>query len=171
MPRRLMFTRPAAWWRPLWPAAALLLSAQLGFAAQRPVPGVIRVPAVEAGSVRFTRSYGWLPVDARRLVLWAGVEEPYLVDLAPGCGDLPQARVSGLTTHNRRLSPRTDSLMVDGRACPVERIQPAAGGTLRGLGLRREDARPVPILPAASANPAPNQPANPPPNPPPRKAP
>lgn len=112
--------------------------------------------------MRLARSYGWLPIDARRLVLWAGIEEPYLVDLAPGCGDLRQARVSGLTTHNRRLSPRTDSLMVDGAACPVARVQPAAGSTLADQNLRREDARPLPILPNSLPSP---------PNPPPRKTP
>jgi uncharacterized protein DUF6491 len=161
-----MFPRPAAWWRPVFRLGGTVLLTtvlQPGFAAPRPAPVVTRAPAVEAGSVRFTRSYGWLPVDARRLVLWAGIEEPYLVDLAPGCSDLPQARVSGISTHNRRLSPRIDSLIIEGAACPVERIQPAPGGTLRSLGLRREDARPVPILP----NPVPN----PLPTPPPRKTP
>lgn len=144
MPRRVVSSLPAARWRfSLRLGGVLLLAAVLppAFSAPRPAP------AVEAGSVRFTRSYGWLPVDVRRLVLWAGVEEPYLVDLAPGCGDLRLARVSGLTTHNRRLSPRTDSLMVDGAACPVAHVQPAAGSTLAGLGLRREDARPLPIVP------------------------
>ena len=156
MPRRPMFSRLAAWWRSLGRLGiAALLAAVLpsSFATARPAATVTRPPGLEAGSVRFTRSYGWLPVDARRLVLWAGVEEPYLIDLAPGCGSLPQARVSGLTTHNRRLSPRTDSFVVDGNPCPVERIQPASGGTLRGLGLRREDARPVPILPAPTPPP------------------
>lgn len=155
-----MFPRLAAWWRSLLRLGiAFLLTAILppSFASSRQGLTVTRAPAVEAGSVRFTRSYGWLPVDARRMVLWAGVEEPYFVDLAPGCNALPQARVSGLTTHNRRLSPRTDSFVVDGSSCAVERIQPASGSTLRSLGLRREDARPVPILPMA--------------NPPPRKTP
>jgi len=145
-----MFPRLAAWWRsPLTLSGTLLFTALLPpcLAASHQTPAVTRTPAVDAGSVRFARSYGWLPVDARRLVLWAGIEEPYFVDLAPGCGSLTQARVSGLTTHKRRLSPHADSFLVDGNPCPVERIQPASGSTLRSLGLRREDARPLPILP------------------------
>jgi len=157
MPRRACSSPPAARWHlSLRLGGALLLATVLpqAFSAPRPPP------AVEAGSVRLFRSYGWLPVDARRLVLWAGVEEPYLVDLAPGCSDLRQARVSGLTTHNRRLAPRTDSLMMDGAACPVAHVEPATGSTLTGLGLRREDARPLPIVPIPL-----------PPAPPPRKTP
>lgn len=117
-----------------------------GHAGARP-PDAKPASAAPAGSVRFTRSYGWAPLEARRLVLWAGVEEPYLVDLSPGCADLRKARVSGFTTHDRRLVPHTDSLAVDGVACPVDRIQPASGSTLRALGVRREDAQPLPIVP------------------------
>jgi uncharacterized protein DUF6491 len=163
MPRRPMRSGLAARLRsPAGLGAALLLLAALslgpGYASARPPEAKTRPPP--AGSVRFTRSYGWLPADERRLVLWAGVEEPYLVDLAAGCRDLRQAGVSGLTTHDRRLVPRTDTLTVDGLACPIERIQPAAESKLRSLGLRREDARPLPILPQPAA-----------PTPPPRKTP
>lgn len=160
MPRRPMLGHPAARWRARAALVAGLALLHPGLALSRAPEVAGRAPGAEAGSVRFTRSYGWQAVDARRLVLWAGVEEPYLVDLAPGCGDLRQARLSGLTTHNRRLSPRSDSVVADGTPCPIERIQPAPGSTLRSLGLRREDARPLPILP---------QPAVP--TPPPRKTP
>ena len=155
-----MLPRLAAWCStPLKCAAALLLATLLqpGSAAVH-APVVTKAPALEAGSVRFTHSYGWLPFDARRLVLWAGIEEPYLVEIAPGCGDLRQAPVSGLTTHNRRLSPRTDSLVVNGAPCPVQRIEPATGATLNSLGLRREDARAVPILPSPPTPPPRNTP-------------
>jgi hypothetical protein len=52
--------------------------------------------------------------------------------------------------------------MVDGAACPVARVQPAAGSTLADQNLRREDARPLPILPNSLPSP---------PNPPPCKTP
>lgn len=134
--------------------AILALIATLGLAAPSaealPPDLKARAPAAPAGSVRFTRSYGGTPVDTRRLVVWAGVEEPYLVDIAPGCTDLRKARISSLSTHDRRLVPRLDNLTVEGRACPIERIQPATGSTLMGLGLRREDARPLPIVPQVS---------------------
>lgn len=163
MPRRPMCVRLAARCRlPARLGALILLLGTLGLSAHPaqalPPDLKARAPAAPPGSVRFTRSYGGTPVDARRLVVWAGVEEPYLVDVAPGCADLRKARISSLSTHDRRLAPRIDSLTVDGRPCPIERIQAATGSTLTGLGLRREDARPLPILPQA-------------PTPPPRKTP
>lgn len=161
MPRRPRLFHPALRRDVRAALGAALLFFSLGLAKPvlcHPAPAAARPPEVADGSVRFTRSYGWQALEARQLVLWAGVEEPYVVDLAPGCPDLRQSRVSAITTHNRRLTPRLDSLQVDGRACPLERIQPASGGTLRALGVRREAARSLAVMPAA-------------PPPPPRKSP
>lgn len=155
MPRRPMVPHPAARWRlpGTWAVVLLLIGAGPGpvQAASHPADGKPVSQATPPGALRFTRSYGWAPLEARRLVLWGGVEEPYLVDLVPGCADLRTARVSAVTTHDRHLIPRTDSLTVDGVACPVERIQPAGGSTLRSLGVGREAARPLPIVPIPPA--------------------
>ncbi len=147
--RRLTRSRPAArpfWGRPLvhWLAGVILVGS--GMAWARP-PGGLPRPVDVPGSVRFAHSYGWLPVDGRRVVLWAGVEEPYLVDLASGCPDVRVARVAGVTTHQRRLSPRIDAFVADDKSCLIERIQPAGGSTLRALGVRRDQARDLPVLP------------------------
>jgi hypothetical protein len=82
-------------------------------------------------SVRAARTYGWLPMSADRVVFWLGVEEPYVAEMAPGCPDLRQTTVRGLTTHRRRIEVRTDALVTADGPCPI-------------LALRRAEPRELP---------------------------
>lgn len=105
----------------------------------------------ESAPVRVSRSYGWKPLTPSRFVLWLGVEEPYLVDLAPGCPDLRTLTVQGITTHNRQLNPRIDKLVTSSGPCALAHLQRADRTALSKLGLRREDSQALPVL--TSTNP------------------
>ena len=65
----------------------------------------------ELKSVRIARTYGAQAMGPSRLVVWLGVEEPYLLDLPPGCTDLTRDPASGLTSHRRQLQAGTDAVL------------------------------------------------------------
>jgi hypothetical protein len=85
-------------------------------------------------------------MSADRLVFWLGVEEPYLAEVESGCPDLQRTPVRGLTTHRRRIEVRIDALVTAAGPCPIRALRRAEPRELADAGLRRADARPLPLL-------------------------
>lgn len=106
-------------------------------------------PATPSQSVRATRSYGWLPWSADEIVLWLGVEEPYLIGFAAPCPDLRTVRPAALTTHQRRLAVGIDTLAAGAQACKIKFITRADPATLDAQPGRTSKRLPIPLIPAA----------------------
>ena len=98
-------------------------------------------------SVRVARAYGWQPLGADALVVWLGVEEPYVVTLFPGCLDPRDGPEVGLTSHRRRIEVRLDAIVTSAGRCPIKSLRRADLQELEGAGLRQAEARSLSLLP------------------------
>lgn len=121
------------------PAVRLAMAAvlALGWAA---VPGEAGSPPIK--SLRTSRTYGWSPHSASTLVVWVGIEEPYLVSVMDGCPDLTRVEPSAVSTHRRRLTVGVDVVLAGGAACRIRSIQPTDAHRL-GDATRRP---PLPVI-------------------------
>lgn len=117
--------------------------------ATKATESAARPSAPSAASVRVARSYGWLPLGPQRLVVWLGVEEPYLIRVGAGCTDLSLTVARGITSHRRRITAGLDHLLTQGGACRIETLERADPGRLRRDGLQRNLAQPLPVVPVA----------------------
>ena len=75
-------------------------------------------------SVRFFRIYYWQPLSERALVLWLGLEEPYLIDLRERCYDLKRELFLRIADYQRPgrnvLRARWSSIFTrDGQDCRI----------------------------------------------------
>ncbi len=98
--------------------------------------------------VRIARTYGAQAMGPSRLVVWLGVEEPYLLDLPPGCTDLTRDPASGLTSHRRQLQAGTDAVLTAATRCPIVAVRRADRRELEATGIRRAGAQPLRVIPA-----------------------
>lgn len=94
-------------------------------------------------SVRFFRMYYWQPISDRALVLWLGLEEPYLIDLRERCHGLRQElflRIADFQRPGRNmLRARWSSIVTrHGHDCRI--------GNIRALDFSRiDEIEPRPI--------------------------
>jgi hypothetical protein len=102
----------------------------------------------EVKSVRIARTYGSQAMGPSRLVVWLGVEEPYLLDLPPGCTDLTRDPASALTSHRRQLQAGTDAVLTATARCPIVAVRRADRRELEATGIRRAGAQPLRVVPA-----------------------
>lgn len=117
-------------------------------------PAAARATTTEARGVhgvRVTRAYGWNPLDAGRLVLWLGIEEPYLVELGASCEAGPDPRYTAVTVHARHLAAGRDELLWEGGRCRIAALHRANPASLRSRGIRRENAAPLAVIDVAPA--------------------
>jgi hypothetical protein len=83
---------------------------------------------------RFT---GWEPIGRHELVVWTGINDAYLIRVAPPCDDLQFANHVGLTSTGGTVYSRFDSVKVRGWKCPIQEIRPIDYKRLR-QDLRQE---------------------------------
>jgi len=102
----------------------------------------------EVKSVRIARTYGSQAMGPNRLIVWLGVEEPYLLDLPPGCTDLTRDPANGLTSHRRQLQAATDAVLTATTRCPIVAVRRADRRELEAAGIRRAGAQPLRVIPA-----------------------
>ena len=81
---------------------------------------------------------GWEPIGRHELVVWTGINDAYLIKVAPPCEDLQFATRIGLTSTGGTVYSRfLDSVKVRGWNCPIQEIRPVDYKRLR-QDLRRE---------------------------------
>ena len=81
---------------------------------------------------------GWEPIGRHELVVWTGINDAYLIKVAPPCEDLQFANRIGLTSTGGTVYSRfLDSVKVRGWNCPIQEIRPVDYKRLR-QDLRRE---------------------------------
>jgi Family of unknown function (DUF6491) len=71
-----------------------------------------------------TRGRGWMPISHYQVVLWAGINQPYLITVASPCTDLMFARGIGVSTTANTVYARFDSIKAAGWNCVIHTIQP-----------------------------------------------
>ena len=79
----------------------------------------------------------WEPIGRHELVVWTGVNEAYLIKVAPPCEDLQFANRIGLTSTASTVSSRFDFVKVRGWKCQIEEIRPVDYKRMR-QDLRKE---------------------------------
>ena len=79
----------------------------------------------------------WEPIGRHELVVWTGVNEAYLIKVAPPCEDLQFANRIGLTSTAGTVSARFDFVKVRGWKCQIEEIRPVDYKRMR-QDLRKE---------------------------------
>jgi hypothetical protein len=74
---------------------------------------------------------GWQALGRDRLLVRTGVNDAYLLTVAPPCTDLPFATAIGLTSTGHTVSSRFDSVRVGGDRCQITEIRPVDYGAVK----------------------------------------
>ena len=67
---------------------------------------------------------GWTPIDRYELVVWANINDAYLITVEPPCEDLQFTNRIGLTQTANRVSQKFDYVKVGHDNCRIKSIQP-----------------------------------------------
>src|SRR5579872_1190076 len=70
------------------------------------------------------RYYSWQYVGQYKVVIWTTPNDAYLITVLPPCEDLPWARSVGMTSTQKTVSVRFDSLLVRTWKCQISEIRP-----------------------------------------------
>jgi Family of unknown function (DUF6491) len=83
---------------------------------------------------------GWTSLDREHVVVYTGVNDAYLLTVAPPCNDLNFANRIGLTSTGSTVSARFDSVIVDGLRCQILQIRPVDYGAVRQAAKEEREA-------------------------------
>lgn len=125
------------------PALRLAMALVLALSWAAPPCGAAATPIK---SLRISRTYGWSPRSADTLILWIGIEEPYLVAVMDGCPDLTRVGPGAISTHRRRLTVGADVVLAGGAACRIRSIQPADAHRLGDAAAGASRRPPLPVI-------------------------
>ncbi|MEZ5609913.1 MAG: hypothetical protein R3E45_05645 [Rhodocyclaceae bacterium] len=117
-------------------ALALALSPPLLAASTRPDP-----PNHRPALVRVSQVFEWIATAPDTGILWLGVEEPYRVDVSPGCGNFLTEPPQRISVHGHELRIGSDELFNQTGHCRITRLQAADRRQLQSAGLQRENAQ------------------------------
>ena len=89
-----------------------------------------------------TRHQGWMPISHYQLVLWASLNQPYLITVSPPCTNLMFARGIGVNARANTVYAHFDSIRAEGWNCRISTIQPVDYRRMqRDLREQRESAK------------------------------
>jgi hypothetical protein len=88
----------------------------------------------------FGRISGWQSLGRDALVVYTGVNDAYLLTVAPPCNDLTFANRIGLTSTGSTVSARFDSVLVDDRRCQITQIRPVDYAAVRRAAREEREA-------------------------------
>jgi hypothetical protein len=77
------------------------------------------------GSINyFGRFDGWRPLERERLLVWDGLDNAYLISVAPPCRDLEFTNMIGFTTRVRgTISSGIDAVQTSSERCRITEIR------------------------------------------------
>ncbi|MGQ0834654.1 MAG: DUF6491 family protein [Gammaproteobacteria bacterium] len=74
---------------------------------------------------------GWRTLGRDRVLVYTGVNDAYLLTVAPPCNDLQFAQSIALTSTGHTVSRRFDSVLVGDQRCMITEIRPVDYGQMR----------------------------------------
>ncbi len=83
----------------------------------------------------------WTPIGKHELVVWANINDAYLITVEPPCENILFTDHIGLTQTANRVSQRFDFVKVDHWNCRIKSIQPVDYLQMK-KDMRRENAEP-----------------------------
>ena len=86
------------------------------------------------------RQQSWQPVSRNQLILWANMNDAYLLTITNNCPDLTFSNAIGVSSTASRVS-RFDHVTVRGDRCLIQKIQPIDMRAYRRDREAREDAQ------------------------------
>lgn len=132
--------------RPLTASLLAALSLVLLDAAAADAPAAhARTATHGRRAVRASKIYGWQPAGQQKMVLWLGVEEPYMIHLANPCDISVIQAPEWVSAQGSVIVAGVDAVGNGTNSCVIARIEPISRLQASALQLKLPTGRELPL--------------------------